>query len=149
VRILSEGPTEAGHETNLWTLKRIREVIGREFGVCYAAELGTHVAFVDETGFLLVPTTARTWAPKEKTPVLLTADSWTKVSAISIMTVSPRCRRRGLHCQFHPNKNIRAGQVAECLDRLLHHLRGHIVLSWDRGLSHRAKCVGRFLQKHP
>lgn len=35
VRILSEGPMEAGYATNLWTLKRIREVIRREFAVSY------------------------------------------------------------------------------------------------------------------
>jgi transposase len=107
------------------------------------------LAFLDETGFLLVPTIAKTWAPRGKTPVLLTAGSWTKVSAISSITMSPKYRRLGLHCRFHPNKNIRAGQVVEFLDLLLHQLRGHIVLLWDRGLPHRAKCVGHFLKKHP
>ena len=29
------------------------------------------MAFLDETGFLLVPTIAKTWAPRGKTPVLL------------------------------------------------------------------------------
>ena len=35
LRILSEGPMEAGFMTDLWTLKRIRQVIRREFGVRY------------------------------------------------------------------------------------------------------------------
>lgn len=81
------------------------------------------MAFLDETGFLLVPTIARTWAPRGKTPVLLTAGSWSKVSAISTITVSPRYRHLGLYCRFHPNKNIRAGQVVAFLDFLLHHVR--------------------------
>lgn len=35
LRILSEGPMEAGYSTNLWTLKRIQAVIRRRFGVRY------------------------------------------------------------------------------------------------------------------
>ena len=107
------------------------------------------MAFLDESGFLLVPTISRTWAPRGKTPVLLTAGSWTKISAISAITVSPRYRRLGLYCRFHPNKNIRAAQVVEFLAHLLRHVPGHIVLLWDRGLPHRAKCVARFLKRHP
>jgi transposase len=34
-RLLLQGPLEAGYTTNLWTLRRIGEVIGREFGVTY------------------------------------------------------------------------------------------------------------------
>jgi transposase len=63
--------------------------------------------------------------------------------------VSPKARKLGLYCRFHPNTNVRAAQVVEFLDHLLHHLRGHIVLLWDRGLPHRAKCVGLYLHKHP
>jgi len=34
-RLLLEGPLEAGYTTNLWTLRRIRDVIRREFAVSY------------------------------------------------------------------------------------------------------------------
>jgi transposase len=34
-RLLVEGPLEAGFETDLWTLRRIGDVIHREFGVRY------------------------------------------------------------------------------------------------------------------
>ena len=34
-RLLLQGPMEAGYETNLWTLRRIAEVIHREFGIRY------------------------------------------------------------------------------------------------------------------
>jgi transposase len=34
-RLLLRGPMEAGYGTNLWTLRRIAEVIHREFGVHY------------------------------------------------------------------------------------------------------------------
>ena len=35
LRILNKGPLEAGYATNMWTLKRIRSVIRKEFGVRY------------------------------------------------------------------------------------------------------------------
>jgi transposase len=34
-RLLLDGPLEAGYTTNLWTLRRIRDVIRREFSVRY------------------------------------------------------------------------------------------------------------------
>jgi putative transposase len=106
------------------------------------------LGFLDESGFLLVPTIARTWAPRGRTPILTTAGSWTKVSAISALTVSPRYRRLGLYCRFHPNKNIRAPQIVQFLKHLLRHIHGHIVLLWDRGLPHRATIVADFLRRN-
>ena len=106
------------------------------------------MGFLDESGFLLVPTISRTWAPKGITPVLQTAGNWTKISAISALTISPKKRRLGLYCRFHPNKNIRAPQVVQFLEHLLRHLRGHVVLLWDRSLTHRAKVVAQFLMRH-
>lgn len=106
------------------------------------------MGFLDESGFLLVPAIARTWAPRGHTPVLLTAGSWSNVSAISSIVVSPKAKRLGLYCRFHPKKNVRALQVVEFLDHLLHQIRGPIVLLWDGGRPHRAACVGEFLHKH-
>ena len=34
-RLLLQGPLEAGYTTNLWTLRRIGELIRREFGISY------------------------------------------------------------------------------------------------------------------
>ncbi|MCX6141838.1 MAG: winged helix-turn-helix domain-containing protein [Ignavibacteriales bacterium] len=38
VRLLLQGPLEAGYTTNLWTLRRIGEVIRREFGISYTVQ---------------------------------------------------------------------------------------------------------------
>ena len=97
---------------------------------------------------VLVPTIARTWAPRGKTPVLLTAGSWTKVSAISTITVSPKYRRLGLYCRFHPNKNIRAQQVVEFLTYFLRHVRGHVVLLSRPGITPSCR-VCRWLSQRP
>jgi len=32
--------------------------------------LGAHLVFCDESGFLLIPSVRKTWAPKGKTPVI-------------------------------------------------------------------------------
>jgi transposase len=34
-KLLVKGPLEAGYPTDLWTLKRIGEMIEKEFGICY------------------------------------------------------------------------------------------------------------------
>ena len=35
VHLLVKGPMEAGYSTDLWTLKRIGQVVRKNFGVCY------------------------------------------------------------------------------------------------------------------
>jgi hypothetical protein len=60
-----------------------------------AARLGAHLAFVDESGFLLIPTVRKTWAPRGMTPVCRHPFRREKVSAISAVTVSPQKKRVG------------------------------------------------------
>lgn len=90
----------------------------------------------------------RTWAPRGPTPWLPVAGHWTKLSAISALGVSPKRRRVALYVRFHPDKNIRAPEVAQFLRHLLRHIRGPVVLLWDRGRPHRAKTIQRLLARH-
>lgn len=69
-----------------------------------------------------------TWAPPGRTPHLRCAGHWTKVSAISALTVSPRRRRIALYARFHALRNIRSAEVVAFLRRLLRHLRGPVFL---------------------
>lgn len=105
--------------------------------------------FLDESGFLLIPPLARTWAPRGRTPVLRCAGHWTKISAISALSVSPRRRHLALYAHFHRNLNIRAAQVMHFLRHLLRHLRGAVVLLWDSNNPHKAAEVRDFLARHP
>jgi len=107
------------------------------------------LAFLDESGFLLVPNVTHTWAPRGKTPHLCCAGRWTKISAISAISVSPKRRRIALYTRFHRNKNIRCPEVARFLGQLLRHLRGPVVLLWDDSKPHKAALVQQFLRKHP
>ena len=104
--------------------------------------------FLDESGFLLVPTIRRTWAPKGKTPILKIAGGWTKISSISAISVSPKKKHVALYIRFHA-KNIRFPQVIGFLKLLHKHLRRGFILLWDRGASHKAKAVKRFLKTQP
>ena len=102
--------------------------------------LGAHLAFVDESGFLLIPTVRRTWAPKGKTPLLRHSYRRDRISTISALTVSPRRARLGLYVQFH-RKNISGVEVLRFLRGLKRHLRGPIVVVWDGGSIHYKQLV--------
>jgi transposase len=100
-----------------------------------AARLGAHLVFVDESGFLLIPSVRRTWAPRGQTPLLRFWQRHDRISVISGISVSPRRRRFGLYFQLHRD-NIRQPQVCDFLRHLLRHLRGPVIVIWDRGKIH-------------
>jgi transposase len=71
------------------------------------------------------------------------------LSVIGAMTVSPRRRRLGWYLKIHPRQSIRQQQVIQFVSQLLRHVRGPIVLLWDRLNAHRGQQVEAFLSKHP
>lgn len=107
------------------------------------------MVFLDESGFCLVPSVKRTWAPIGQTPILKIAGGWTKISAISAISVSAGKRRIALYIRFHPLKNIRHPQVLTFLRYLLRHLKRGFVLLWDRGGMHKAGAIKGFLKSYP
>jgi putative transposase len=54
----------------------------------------------------------------------------------------------GLYLRFQPH-NFQALHVAEFLRALLQHLRGPIILLWDRGSIHRGPAIEAVCQAHP
>jgi transposase len=106
------------------------------------------VAFLDESGFLLLPSVRRTWAPRGETPRLVHRYQRDKISAISAVTVSPTHRRLGFYCHLHL-ENITHVEVAVFLRLLLRHLRGPIMLLWDGGSIHGGADVQQVLARHP
>ena len=98
---------------------------------------------------MLIPSVVRTWASRGQTPTLRIAGHWTKISAISAISVSPRRRRLALYARFYPERNIRSPEVAAFLQQLLTHLRGPLVLLWDGGRPHKSALVQAFLDRHP
>jgi len=95
-----------------------------------------------------VPTVRRTWAPRGETPVIRHSYKRTKVSAISVVSVSPTRRRVGLYVHLY-EQNITQTEVAYFLRDLLHHLRGHVVVLWDGASIHKGAELVEFLRTHP
>lgn len=106
-----------------------------------------HLVFLDESGFLLIPTVRRTWAPRGQTPILRHRYRREKISAISAVTVSPQRQHCGLYAHFHLD-NITHVEVAIFLRLLLRHLRGPIVLLWDGGSIHAGPDVQALRARH-
>jgi transposase len=116
-----------------------------------AQRRNAHLAFVDESGFLLTPTVRRTWAPRGRTPVLDAWDRRDRISAISAITVSPRARRLNLYFDLLPdNANVHAEDVVDFLRQLRAAVGGPLTVLWDGSRVHdRAKAVRAFLADHP
>src|SRR6266545_7201723 len=100
-----------------------------------ARRLGAHLAFLDESGFLLIPTRRRTWAPMGHTPIIPYNYKHDRISTLAALTVSPQRQHLGLCVCFQPY-NFKAIDIADFLRTLLRHLRGHVILLWDRGSIH-------------
>ena len=106
------------------------------------------MVFLDESGFLLVPNVKRTWAPRGKTPHFYHWFRQDKVSAIAAISLSPHQRRMGLYIRFH-KRSLKGRDIKSFLRHLLKHLRGPVVLLWDRGMIHRDRQVQTMLSRRP
>lgn len=71
-----------------------------------------------------------------------------KLSAISALTVSPRHRHLGLYLRLATNRALNGLDVRAFLRALLQHLRGAVVLLWDRGTIHTRREVQAYLGAH-
>lgn len=96
----------------------------------------------------MAPLVRRTWAPRGQTPVILQRTRSTeKVSAIAALTVSPRRRLVRLYVSLLSNRNVRVANVKRFLGQLRRHVRGPIILIWDRLNVHRARTLRIWLER--
>jgi transposase len=104
---------------------------------------------IDETGLFLNPLVRRTWALVGRTPVL-DADGGhrEKVSVIGGVSVSPAAHRLGFYFATEPGGYFTADKVVGFLRDLLRHLRGKVVVVWDRGNNHKGPVVRKFLGRN-
>ena len=109
-----------------------------------------HVAFLDESGFMLMPLVRRTLAPRGKRVFLRCSATHDRVSAISCVTLSPQARHVGLYFGLWINENIHGEEVVAFLDHVTRQLPGEWTFVWDRGKIHKkAKVVKAWLANHP
>jgi transposase len=90
----------------------------------------------------LRPFSTRTWAPKGHTPVLQYSFNWKTLSMVGGIT---------LHKVYFRlfDGSVKSEQVIEFLRDLFRHLRGRVILVWDRLPAHRSGKVREFLWKYP
>ena len=113
-----------------------------------AARLGAHIVFVDESGFMLIPTVRRTWAQVGQTPIIRYRYDHARISVIGGLSISPQRRRLGLYFRLHA-KNISRDEVQDFLWYLLKHLRGHVIVIWDGAQIHNRKGLHEFCYQYP
>jgi transposase len=113
-----------------------------------ATRLGAHLVFVDESGFLLIPSVRKTWAPRGHTPVLRYHYRRDRISVISGLSVSPVRRRLGLYYRLQ-NTNLHHTDVCAFLRQLLRHLRGPVIVLWDNGRIHKGDAIRQLCRAAP
>jgi transposase len=111
-----------------------------------AARLAAHLVFIDESGFLLIPSVQKTWSPVGQTPILVHRYSHDRISAISGIAVSPKRFRCTLYCHLYED-NIHGEEVAAFLRQLLRQIRGHLIVLLDNGKIHRGDPVHELLSR--
>ena len=109
-----------------------------------AARLAAHIVFVDESGFLLIPSVHKTWSPVGQTPIVPHFYRHDRISAISGVSVSPSRFYCTLYCQLFED-NIHCEEAALFLRHLLHQIRGHVIVLWDNGQIHRGDAIEELL----
>ena len=98
----------------------------------------------------MLPVLRRTWALCGTTPTFaVRARSREKVSGIGALVVSPGRRQITLALALYPRLNIRGPQVLRFLRHLARHVRGPVILVWDRGNPHKHQLVRAWLATHP
>jgi transposase len=114
-----------------------------------AARLGAHIVFADESGFLLIPTVVRTWAPQGETPIHRHRQGRRdKVSVISGISISPKRHRLGLYYLLF-FENIGQQEVCAFLRALLRHLCGPVIVLLDNSSTHKGEPLQKLLARHP
>jgi transposase len=109
-----------------------------------------HVAFLDESGFMLTPLVRRTLARRGQRVVMRCSAAHDRVSTISCVTLSPQARHVGLYFGRWINQNVHGEEVVEFLEYLTRQLPGEWTVVWDRNRIHgKSKVVKAWLARHP
>ena len=110
--------------------------------------MGAWIVFADESGFLLIPSVCRTWAPRGQTPYLKHRYRHDRLSVHSAIAVSPVRQRLRLFYRWQ-DTNIRAADAADFIRQVLCHLRGTVFVIWDNASIHRGTTFVAFIKRHP
>lgn len=109
-----------------------------------------HVAFLDESGFMLAPLVRRTLARRGQRVFLHCSSKHDRISAISCVTLSPQAMNVGLYFYLLLNQNFHGEEVVDFLEYLTDQVPGAWTVVWDRNNIHsKSKAVQAWLAEHP
>jgi transposase len=193
--LLTQGAVAHGWPNDIWTAKRVVELIKRDFDLdfsCYHVRtilkkhLGWtlqrpiqrvkerdepaikqwkeiefpriaqdtrsrngYLVFVDESGFMLAPTSRVTYAPRGKPPVIKVSDPHGRVSVAGALIVSPMGKRlRFLYHLLPDNVNFHGDSAMGFLVEICQQVSGPITIVWDRFSIHSSDPVNHYLERH-
>jgi len=110
----------------------------------------SHLAFVDESGFMMAPTIRRTFAPPRSTPVNKVFNPHGRIFVCGAITISPKRSRVGLHYYMLENDtNFRGPRVVDFLKHLQNQVSGPMTIIWDQIIIHSSEAVLEYLQTVP
>jgi transposase len=191
--LLKRGATAHGWENNLWTSRRVREVIKIAFHMEFscsgalhilkeylrwspikpavqaamrddaeilrwitedfprierqAMKRNSHLAFVDESGFMMTPTIRRTFAPRGSTPVNKVFNPHGRISVCGAIIINPKRTLIGFqYFMLSDNVSFRGPNVIEFLKHLRNQIRGPITIIWDQIIVHSSSIVLEYLR---
>ena len=104
-----------------------------------ADQEGRTIVWVDESGFYLLPSAVRTYAPRGQTPILRLPLSRDHLAVISAITADDRLL---MLVQERPYKSP---DIVRFLKHLLRHIPGKLLVIWDGAPIHRGQPVKDFL----
>jgi transposase len=104
--------------------------------------------FLDESGFLRLPTRRRTWGPSGQTPRVHYNYRHDRMSALAALRVSAVRKRMGRYLRFQ-SWNFCAEHVARFPHLLLRRLRGPVILLWDKGRIHKGPLITQLQTDYP
>ncbi len=108
-----------------------------------AARLVAHLVFVDESGFLLIPSVRNTWYPVGQTPLLRYRYRHDRIAAIA---GSPKRVQCTLYGHLYED-NMQGEDVLTFLRHLLRQVRGQLIVLLDNGTIHRGEPVQELLTR--
>lgn len=96
--------------------------------------------FVDQSGFYLLPTVVRTYAPVGQTPILREQLSREHLSVMSGITLE------GKLLMIEQERAFNGEDAVRFLKHALRQIPGRLLVIWDGSPIHRAKVVKEFLK---
>jgi len=85
-------------------------------------------------------------APRGKTPIIKTsAIRWLRRSVIGVIICSPLAQKPKLYLRIF-KETISSREITRYLKELRRHIKGKLILLWDRHPAHRSKEVQEFLK---